>query len=113
MAVVEEARRHSAGAWPRRNRPTLPNLVISLTKLSVDLGELGRREEGLTAIEEPVAIRRRLAQTYPATHLPRLAASLDTRSLCWATSGAWRRPNGCALLIWPHLAPEHGGANPG
>jgi hypothetical protein len=41
----------------------LPALASSLNNVSVRLGEWGRREEGLAAIEEAVAIRR--ARTWP------------------------------------------------
>ncbi|WJK33043.1 hypothetical protein [Solwaraspora sp. WMMA2065] len=37
----------------------LPDLAGSLNNWSVDLGEVGRREEGLAAIEEAVTIYRR------------------------------------------------------
>ena len=42
-----------------------PDLAMSLNNLSVRLAEAGRRDEGLTAIEEAVAVRQRLARTRP------------------------------------------------
>ncbi|MEU7750606.1 tetratricopeptide repeat protein, partial [Micromonospora sp. NPDC049171] len=53
----------------------------ALNNLSVRLGEVGRRDEGLTAIEEAVTIRRRLAETNPAGYLPDLAMSLNNLSV--------------------------------
>ncbi|MFD3819810.1 hypothetical protein ACFWRZ_32515, partial [Streptomyces rubiginosohelvolus] len=50
----------------------LPNLATSLNNLSVDLGGVGRRAEGLAAAEEAVAIRRMLAETNPDAYLPNL-----------------------------------------
>lgn len=38
----------------------LPNLATSVNNLALRLGELGRREEALTASEEATDIRRRL-----------------------------------------------------
>jgi hypothetical protein len=42
---------------------------------------LGRREEGLDAIQDAVAIRRRLAGANPATYEPVLASSLNNLSI--------------------------------
>ncbi|MFE2057998.1 tetratricopeptide repeat protein [Streptomyces sp. NPDC059446] len=53
-----------------------PDLAASLTKLSVDLSDVGRRDEALDAAEEAVSIRRRLAAGDPATHEPDLSTSL-------------------------------------
>ncbi|WTJ48396.1 tetratricopeptide repeat protein (plasmid) [Streptomyces atratus] len=38
---------------------------MSLNNLALWLGEVGRREEGLAAIQEAVRIRRTLAETNP------------------------------------------------
>jgi tetratricopeptide (TPR) repeat protein len=51
-----------------------------LNDLSVRSAELGQREEGLAAIEEAVAIRRRLVEANPAAYLPDLAMSLNNLS---------------------------------
>ena len=59
----------------------LPNLAGSLNNISVDLGELGRGAEGLTAAEESVKIRRVLAERHPDTYLPNLAIPLGLRML--------------------------------
>ncbi|MFJ4748731.1 tetratricopeptide repeat protein, partial [Streptomyces albogriseolus] len=59
----------------------LPGLAGSLNNLSVRLGEVGRREEGLTAVQEAVDIRRALAEANPAAYLPDLAASLNNLSV--------------------------------
>src|SRR5262249_22692337 len=50
----------------------LPELAASLNNLSVRLGELGRQEEGLAAIQEAVTIHRQLAAARPDTFLPNL-----------------------------------------
>ncbi|MFD9240420.1 tetratricopeptide repeat protein [Streptomyces sp. NPDC059556] len=51
---------------------------MALNNLSVDLGEMGRREEGLAAAQEALTIRRTLAETNPSLFGPDLQASLDT-----------------------------------
>jgi hypothetical protein len=61
----------------------LPNLASSLNNLSVDLGDLGRREEGLTAITEAVGVYRRLAEARPDAH----QAELSLRVLAWLNDG--------------------------
>ncbi|MEU0213294.1 tetratricopeptide repeat protein, partial [Streptomyces canus] len=54
-----------------------PDLALSLNNLANRLGELGRREDALTAIEEAVTIYRKLAVARPDTYRPDLAASLN------------------------------------
>jgi len=56
-------------------------LARSLNTLSTRLSALGRREAALAAIEEAVAIQRRLAEARPDAFLPDLAASLNNLSL--------------------------------
>jgi tetratricopeptide (TPR) repeat protein len=53
------------------------DLARSLNNLAADLGELGRREEELTAIQEAVGILRELARARPNTFRPDLARSLN------------------------------------
>jgi len=53
-------------------------------------GEVGRREEGLTAIEEAVTIRRRLAQGNPTAHEPNLAGSLWSMASMGVGEGSMR-----------------------
>ncbi|MGC4799214.1 hypothetical protein ACLQ3H_34500, partial [Micromonospora saelicesensis] len=55
----------------------LPNLATSLNNLSIRMGELGRRDEGLAVSEEATAIYRRLTEANPAAYLPNLATSLN------------------------------------
>jgi tetratricopeptide (TPR) repeat protein len=55
-------------------------LARSLNKLSVRLGDLGRREDALAASEEAVTIRRELARTRPDAFGPDLATSLNNLS---------------------------------
>jgi hypothetical protein len=57
-----------------------PDLAMSLNNLSVRLGEAGRREEGLTAIQDAVTIYRRLVDQNPAAFEPDLASSLNNLS---------------------------------
>jgi tetratricopeptide (TPR) repeat protein len=52
----------------------------NLVGLSNRLGDLGRREDALAAIEEAVTIRRELAAARPGAFLPDLAASLTNQS---------------------------------
>ncbi len=51
-----------------------------LVDLSNRLGEVGRWEEALAAIEEAVTIRRQLARDRPAAFLPDLATALNNQS---------------------------------
>ncbi|APE36263.1 hypothetical protein BOX37_22660 [Nocardia mangyaensis] len=55
---------------------TNPALAGSLNNLANRLGDLGRPEDGLAAIEEATRIRRALAQQRPDTYRPALAGSL-------------------------------------
>ena len=64
-----------------------PALASSLNNLSVDLADAGRRDEGLTAIQDAVKIRRRLAAANPAAYEPALAMSLNNLSLDLADAG--------------------------
>ncbi|MEU0213293.1 tetratricopeptide repeat protein, partial [Streptomyces canus] len=57
------------------------DLATSLNNLAVDLGGLGRREDALTAIEEAVTIRRKLAAARPEMHQDALGQSLQVLSL--------------------------------
>ncbi|MEU9609010.1 tetratricopeptide repeat protein, partial [Streptomyces sp. NPDC048057] len=59
----------------------LPDLATSLNNLSNRLGEVGRRAEGLAAIEEAVRIRRTLVEADPDAYLPDLAMSLNNLSV--------------------------------
>jgi tetratricopeptide (TPR) repeat protein len=61
--------------------PGEPGRATWLNTHAVLLGDLGRREEALTAIEEAVTIRRALAQDRPDAFLPGLAASLNNLSI--------------------------------
>ncbi|MER5399312.1 tetratricopeptide repeat protein, partial [Streptomyces sp. NPDC002599] len=63
----------------------LPDLATSLNNLSIDLGELGRREEALAAIEEAVTAYRKLADAHPDIHLAALEKSLQV--LSWLQDG--------------------------
>ena len=55
-------------------------LAISLNNLSIRLGDLGRREDALAAIEEAVTIYRELARAMPDAFGPALAESLNNLS---------------------------------
>jgi len=59
----------------------LPDLAMSLNTLSNRLGELGKREEGLRAVQEAVESYRKLAAASPDAFLPRLAISLKNLSI--------------------------------
>ena len=72
-----------------------------LVDLSNRLGDLGRREEALAAIEQAVTIHRQLADARPDAFLPDLAGSLNNLSVCLAAWGGGRRP-------WPRSSrPQH------
>jgi len=55
-------------------------LAGSLNNLAVQLGDLGRSEDALAAIEEAVTIRRELAAARPDAFRPDLARSLDIQA---------------------------------
>ncbi|MFD0078528.1 tetratricopeptide repeat protein [Streptomyces sp. NPDC127166] len=59
----------------------LPYLAYFTNHLSVRLGDVGRREEALVAIEEAVRISRSLAEANPNVHLFDLAISLANLSM--------------------------------
>jgi tetratricopeptide (TPR) repeat protein len=58
-----------------------------LNNASVDLVNLGEHEKALTAIQEAVVIRRRLAAANPQAFDPHLAGSLNNLSTCWSGVG--------------------------
>jgi len=60
---------------------------MSLNNLSIRLAEAGRRQEGLAAIEDAVAVYRRLAAANPAAYEPDLARSLNNLSNRLAEAG--------------------------
>ena len=51
-------------------------MASSLSNLSLALGNMGRREDALAAIEEAVTIRRELAASWPDAHRHELEQSL-------------------------------------
>ncbi|MFE7560187.1 tetratricopeptide repeat protein [Kitasatospora sp. NPDC057500] len=59
----------------------LPELAAALNNLSVRLGDVGRRAEGLAAIEEAVDHYRTLVEANPDAHLPDLALALNNLSV--------------------------------
>ena len=73
-----------------------PDLARSLNNLSNRLGEVGRRDEGLAAITEAVAVYRRLAAANPAAYEPDLAGSLNNLSNRLGEVG--RREEGLAAI---------------
>ncbi|MFE9831591.1 hypothetical protein ACFYPK_23495 [Streptomyces halstedii] len=69
-------------ALAETNRDThLPDLAKSLNTLSTRLGDVGRRQEGLEAIEEAVGHYRELVKTNRDAHLPDLASALNNLSI--------------------------------
>ncbi|MFF1498270.1 tetratricopeptide repeat protein [Streptomyces sp. NPDC058304] len=74
----------------------LPDLATSLNNLAADLGVLGRREEGLAAIEEATGHCRVLAEADPDAHLPALARALNGLAI-WLGEVA-RREEGLAAI---------------
>ena len=71
-------------------------LAGSLNNLSVRLGDLGRREDALAAIEEAVTLRRELATARPDAFVPDLAMSLNNLSVRLA--GLGRREDALAAI---------------
>ena len=58
---------------------------MSLNNLSLRLGDLGRPEEALAAIQEAVAIRRELAARWPDAYRHKLEESLQVAA--WLEHG--------------------------
>ena len=58
---------------------------MSLNNLSVQLGDLGRREDALAAIQEAVTIRRELAARWPEAYQHELEQSLQVAA--WLEHG--------------------------
>ncbi|MBF6522810.1 tetratricopeptide repeat protein, partial [Nocardia farcinica] len=88
----------------------LPDFASSLNNVAVDLGELGRREEGLAAAEEALKIYRVLAEHHPDAYLPDFASSLNNVAVDLGELG--RREEGLAaaeeaLKIYRVLAERH------
>ncbi|MEU5130000.1 hypothetical protein AB0G96_28310, partial [Streptomyces mobaraensis] len=76
--AIQEAADHYRALAQTNPDAYLPDLATSLNNLSIQLGEVGRREEGLTAIQEAVRIRRALAETkYPELLEAALQHSLE------------------------------------
>ena len=73
-----------------------PDLAKSLNNLSIRLAEAGRRDEGLTAIQDAVDISRQLVVDDPAAYGPYLAGSLNNLSLRLAEAG--RRDEGLTAV---------------
>ncbi|MFC9329583.1 tetratricopeptide repeat protein [Kitasatospora sp. NPDC057015] len=67
----------------------LANLATALNNLSLRLGETGRWDEGLAAVQEALAIRRTLAEADPDAHLTGLATALNVLSLRLGETGRW------------------------
>ncbi|MEE1821571.1 tetratricopeptide repeat protein [Streptomyces sp. BE20] len=74
----------------------LPDLAMTLNNLSVRLAEVGRRDEGLTAIEEATDHYRTLATADPGAHLTNLAMALNNLSV--ELGGAGRLDAGLAAI---------------
>ena len=85
--------------WPRSRKPPglyrelaaaqpdafRPDLAMSLNNLAVRLGELGRPEDALAAIQEAVTIYRELVVRRPDAHRQQLEQSLGV--IAWLEAG--------------------------
>ncbi|MEU1285280.1 tetratricopeptide repeat protein [Kitasatospora sp. NPDC005856] len=74
----------------------LPNLASCLDNLAVRLGNAGRHEEGLAAVQEAVELRRSLAEVNRDVHMPNLAGSLSI--LASRLGDVGRREEGLAAV---------------
>ncbi|MFH8692672.1 tetratricopeptide repeat protein [Streptomyces anulatus] len=74
----------------------LPDLAAALNSLSIRLGEVGRREEGLAAVQEAVGHYRALTKANPDAHLPNLASALHNLSV--HLGGVGRHEEGLAAV---------------
>ncbi|AEM88595.1 tetratricopeptide repeat protein [Streptomyces violaceusniger] len=82
--LTEHHRTHA-----HRDPTHLPDFASSLNDLSNRLGDLGRWEEALKAIEEAVEIRRGLARDRPDAFRPELAMSLNNLAVRLGKLGRW------------------------
>jgi len=73
-----------------------PDFAGSVHNLSGCLGDMGRREDALVAIEEAVELYRALAAAQPPYHSAELAALLDARASLLGVVGRNRE-----ALAWP------------
>ncbi|MFD6891177.1 tetratricopeptide repeat protein, partial [Streptomyces sp. NPDC059957] len=74
----------------------MSDLATSLNNLSVDLGDLGRHEDGLAAINEAVDVYRVLAGQRPGAFLFSLATCLNNLSV--DLGGLGRREEALAAI---------------
>ncbi|WP_224277532.1 tetratricopeptide repeat protein [Streptomyces sp. LS1784] len=96
VQLTDEVVRHHrtlAVANPDAHRP---DLAMALNNLSVNLGEMGRREEGLAASQEATGHYRALAEANPGAYLPNLASALN--NLSNRLGGMGRRAEGLAAI---------------
>lgn len=97
LALREQAATLTARAVElARKQDSRELLAAALHNLAVRLGDLGRREEALTAIEEAVTILRDLAVVRPDALRPSLARSLN--NLAIALSALGRREEALAVI---------------
>ena len=88
---------------------------MSLNNLAVRLGDLGRREDALAAIQEAVTIYRELAAARPDAFRPDLARSLNNLAIRWPTWGGGRtrwpraRKRSPSTGSWPRPARTRSG----
>ncbi len=89
QVAVQDAARQLLQAQTARQDPTplRADHAGLLNDLAIRLGDLGRHEEALAAIEEAVELRRALAAARPDAYLPDLATSLNNLANLLGTLG--------------------------
>lgn len=80
-----EIRRELVTEFP--GDPAVTDLAASLSQLGQTYGELGRPSEGWAAVEEAVALMRRITEGSPGTYRPELAQSLNSAGRTYARTG--------------------------
>jgi hypothetical protein len=87
------------------------DLAMALNNLSIRYGDAGRRAEGLAAIEEAVAVRRKLAAADPVAHESALARALNNLAVDYGDLGRHAEALAAAeqsVRIHRGLARQHG-----
>ncbi|MFE5517389.1 tetratricopeptide repeat protein [Streptomyces virginiae] len=87
---------HYRGLAKANPETYLPALASSLNNLAVCLGQVGRREEALTAIQEAIGLRRGMAEANADAYHPDLASSLNNLSVRLSAMG--RGEEGLAVV---------------
>jgi tetratricopeptide (TPR) repeat protein len=80
-----EIRRALVTEFP--GEPAVADLAASLSQLGQTYGELGRASEGWEAVDEALALMRRITESAPGAYRPELAQTLNSVGRTYARTG--------------------------